>query len=41
MDEEKLDCISSETISQLVTENKIGGYGKEFFTDYLIEYYKK
>lgn len=39
MDEEKLDCLSSETLVQLIIENKIGGFGKEFFTDYISEYY--
>ena len=41
MEEEKIDCISYETIYQLVTENKIGGFGQEFFTNYLIDFYKK
>ena len=41
MEEEKFDIISYETIYQLVTERKMGGFGQEFFTNYLIEFYKK
>lgn len=39
MDDERVDCLSAETVFQLIIDHKIGGFGKEFFTDYLIDYY--
>ncbi len=38
MDDYSLDKISIETLFEIITGNQIGGYGKEFFTDYLKEY---
>ena len=35
--EEETDIITPDTLLNLVTEFKIGGFGKEFFTEYLIE----
>ena len=31
------DIITPNTLLNLVTEFKIGGFGKEFFTEYLVE----
>ena len=39
MDDERVDSLSQDNVFQLIIDHKIGGFGKEFFTDYLIEYY--
>lgn len=35
MDDNRMDHLHPETLHSLITEHKIGGYGKEFFSDYL------